>query len=98
MQNRLKLLALFIFTNLYSQQQFVFLSSYNWEKDSEGIYVYQLDNETGKLTKITSTKGVVNPSYITVSADGNTFMHLLRAKLKMEERSVLFVLIKKKKL
>lgn len=70
MQNRLKLLALFIFANLYSQQQFVFFGSYNWEKDSEGIYVYQLDNETGKLTKITSTKGVVNPSYITVSADG----------------------------
>ena len=67
MQNCLKLLAVFIFANLYSQQQFVFFGSYNWEKDSEGIYVYQLDHETGKLTKITSTKGVVNPSYITIS-------------------------------
>ncbi|WP_262696768.1 lactonase family protein [Chryseobacterium sp. 3008163] len=70
MQNLLKLLALFIFANFYSQQQFVFFGSYNWEKDSEGIYVYQLDNETGKLTKTTSIKGVVNPSYITISEDG----------------------------
>jgi len=70
MQKQLKLLALFIFSNLYSQQQFVFFGSYNWDKDSEGIYVYQLDHETGKLTKITSTKGIVNASYITISEDG----------------------------
>lgn len=70
MQNLLKLLALFIFASFYSQQQFVFFGSYNWEKNSEGIYVYQLDHETGKLTKITSTKDVVNPSYITISEDG----------------------------
>ena len=70
MQNLLKLLTILFFSNLYSQQQFVFFGSYNWEKNSEGIYVYQLDNETGTLTKITSTKDVVNPSYITISEDG----------------------------
>ena len=70
MPKTLKLLIFFIFSNLFSQQQLVFFGSYNWDKNREGIYVYQLNNETGKLTKITSAKGIVNPSYLTISPDG----------------------------
>lgn len=82
MQNCLKLLALFIFANLYSQQQFVFFGSYNWNEDQEAIYIYQLDNESGKLTKITSVKGIVNPSYITISNDGKYLYASSESKIK----------------
>lgn len=69
MKKYLKLLAVFIFANVYSQN-YVFFGSYNWDKNAEGIYVYELNNKTGKLTKITSVKDIVNPSYITISPDG----------------------------
>ncbi|MCW3167192.1 lactonase family protein [Chryseobacterium sp. 09-1422] len=82
MQNCLKLLTILIFANVYSQQQFVFFGSYNWENNSEGIYVYQLENETGKLTKITSIKDVINPSYITISEDGKYIYASSESKIK----------------
>lgn len=69
MKKYLKLFTVFIFANVYSQQ-YVFFGSYNWDKNSEGIYVYELNNKTGKLTKVTSVKNIVNPSYITISPDG----------------------------
>ena len=64
------LLSFLIFTSLYSQKQFVFFGSYNWDKGSEAVYVYELDNETGKLSKVASSSDVINPGYITVSPDG----------------------------
>ena len=64
------LLSFLIFTSLYSQRQFVFFGSYNWDKGSEAVYVYELDNESGKLTKVTSSSDIINPGYITVSNDG----------------------------
>ena len=64
------LLSFLIFTNFYTQKQFVFFGSYNWDKGSEAVYVYELDNETGKLTKVTSSSDVINPGYITISPDG----------------------------
>ena len=64
------LLSFLIALNLYSQRQFVFFGSYNWDKGSEAVYVYELDTETGKLTKVASSSDVINPGYITVSNDG----------------------------
>ena len=63
-------ISFLIGTSLYSQKQFVFFGSYNWEKGSEAVYVYELDNETGKLSKVASSSDVINPGYITVSSDG----------------------------
>lgn len=64
------LLNFIISTNLYSQREFIFFGSYNWEKGSEAVYVYELDTETGKLTKVASSSDVINPGYITISNDG----------------------------
>lgn len=64
------LLSFLIFTSLYSQREFVFFGSYNWDKGSEAVYVYELDTEIGKLTKVASSSDVINPGYITVSNDG----------------------------
>lgn len=64
------LLSFLIFNQLFSQREFVFFGSYNWNKGSEAVYVYELDTETGKLTKVASSSDVINPGYITVSNDG----------------------------
>lgn len=64
------LLNFIISTNLYSQREFIFFGSYNWEKGSEAVYVYELDTVNGKLTKVASSSDVINPGYITVSSDG----------------------------
>lgn len=63
-------ISFLIGTSLYSQKQFVFFGSYNWDKGSEAVYVYELDNDTGKLSKVASSSDVINPGYITVSSDG----------------------------
>ncbi|MES2240542.1 MAG: lactonase family protein [Bacteroidota bacterium] len=66
----LLLLALISFYGSYAQKSYVFLGSYNTDKTTEGIYVYQLDTKKGTLSKITSVKNVLNPSYLSLSNDG----------------------------
>ncbi|WP_300675353.1 lactonase family protein [Soonwooa sp.] len=62
--------ALFFASTLFAQQTFVFFGSFNWDKNKTGIYVYELNSITGKLKKVTTAKGIKNPSYITLSQDG----------------------------
>ncbi|GJN58190.1 hypothetical protein ELAN_17450 [Elizabethkingia anophelis] len=62
--------AVFASVHLYSQNTYVFFGSFNWHKKAEGLYVYQLNINSGKLTKVTSVKGILNPSYLTLSPDG----------------------------
>ncbi|OOV19222.1 lactonase family protein [Flavobacterium sp. LM4] len=54
----------------FSQNTYVFLGSYNKDKTAESIQVYELDSLNGNLTKITSAKDIINPSYLTVSPNG----------------------------
>ena len=63
-------IAFLVTLKLFSQNTYVFLGSYNKDKEAESIQVYQLDTVNGKLTKITSAKNVINPSYLTVSPNG----------------------------
>lgn len=55
---------------LHAKSTYVFIGSYNWNKDSAGIFVYELDTLSGKLSKITSVKNVLNPTYLTLSLTG----------------------------
>ncbi|MBB6372468.1 lactonase family protein [Chryseobacterium shigense] len=55
--------------HLYSQKTYVFFGSFNRDKATEGLYVYQLDTIKGKLSKVTSVKGILNPSFLTLSPD-----------------------------
>ncbi len=64
------LLVLFTFFNIYSQNKYVFFGSFNRDKTTEGIYVYKLDTISGNLSKVTSIKGILNPSYLTMSPNG----------------------------
>ena len=56
--------------NLFAQNTYVFLGSYNRDKTAEAIQVYQLDTLKGKLSKVTSAKNIINPSYLTLSPNG----------------------------
>lgn len=55
---------------MYAQHEYVFIGSYNWDKTKEGISVYELDTLSGNLKKVISNRGILNPSYITLSPDG----------------------------
>lgn len=64
------LITYFACLNLYSQDNYVFFGSYNWDKTTDGIYVYQLDTINGRLKKITTVKNITNPSFLTLSPNG----------------------------
>jgi 6-phosphogluconolactonase len=72
MKQKITLFAItFLVTfNIFSQNTYVFLGSYNKDKEAEAIQVYQLDTLNGKLAKITAAKNIINPSYLTLSPNG----------------------------
>ena len=70
LKTRLLLISLLVTLNIFSQNTYVFLGSYNRDKTAEAIQIYQLYTVKGKLTKVTFAKDVVNPSYLTLSSNG----------------------------
>ncbi|MCE3076007.1 lactonase family protein [Chryseobacterium gwangjuense] len=81
-----KLLALSIticsWLHFYSQNTYAFFGSFNRDKDTEGLYVYELDTIKGKLSKITSYTGILNPSFLTLSPDGKYVFACTESKTK----------------
>jgi 6-phosphogluconolactonase len=69
LKKHLLILGILICTSVFSQNTYVFLGSYNRDKEAESIQVYQLDTKGG-LTKIASAANVINPSYLTISPNG----------------------------
>jgi len=67
---------------LYSQNTYVFFGSFNWDKETEGIYVYELDTVRGKLSKVTSAKNILNPSFLTLSPNGKYLFACTESKTK----------------
>lgn len=53
-----------------SQKFYLFAGTYT-NTGSKGIYVYTFDPSTGKTELVSTTDSVVNPSYLTVSQNGN---------------------------
>lgn len=68
--------------NVYAQNTYVFFGSFNHDKENEGIYVYQLDTLKGKLSKVTSVKGILNPSFLTLSPNGKYLFSCTESKTK----------------
>ena len=58
------------FLNIQAQKYIVFVGSYNKDKTKEGIYVYELDSLTGAMTKLSSVRNILNPSFLALSANG----------------------------
>lgn len=63
-------IAISAWINLYSQNTYVFFGSFNRDKATKGIYVYQLDTISGNLSKVTTVENILNPSYLTLSPNG----------------------------
>ena len=66
----LLLLALLANSVIYAQTTYLFVGSYNDAKDKDGIYIYKMDMESGRLDKVCTFSAVMNPSFLTLSADG----------------------------
>lgn len=64
-------LFLFIGCNaLYAQHTLVFAGSFNRDKNKEGITVFRLDTISGRLQRLSVFKGILNPSYLCLSQNG----------------------------
>lgn len=65
------LIGLFLFFSnaIMAQQHYLFIGTYT-HTGSKGIYVYRFDAATGKVTPVSHTDSVVNPSYLAISSDG----------------------------
>jgi 6-phosphogluconolactonase len=61
------LLVTFLCKQAISQQHYMFIGTYN-SPDSQGIYVYKFNSETGSAEEVSQTK-TSNPSYLAVSPD-----------------------------
>ncbi len=65
------LLSIYAFGALQAQENKfnLIVGTYTNKCDSKGIYVYEFDSNTGTFNSKSATENVVNPSYLTVSAD-----------------------------
>jgi 6-phosphogluconolactonase len=67
-----RLLILIGIMNANAQEHYnLIVGTYTNQCDSKGIYVYDFDTATAETKLKDNTKGVINPSYLTVSADNN---------------------------
>ncbi|MBX2921002.1 MAG: lactonase family protein [Chitinophagaceae bacterium] len=62
----------FLFITLVSAQiTYVFVGTFNRDKQKEGIAVYKLNSKNGNLTKTHAVSGILNPSYLAIGSDSN---------------------------
>ncbi len=65
-------LSMFILSNLFSQTNSIktlLVGTYT-SKGSDGIYVYKFNTQTGDFQAVSHTKGIKNPSFLTISPNG----------------------------
>jgi 6-phosphogluconolactonase len=54
-----------------AQDFYLLIGTYTQAKPDKGIYVYKFNSKTGSLTFVNNAEGVTNPSYLTLSPNGN---------------------------
>ncbi|MGO4821274.1 MULTISPECIES: lactonase family protein [unclassified Flavobacterium] len=67
------LFLILIFSSVQAQdsKHNLLVGTYTTKCESKGIYVYNFDSNTGDFSFKNTSENVVNPSYLTVSADNN---------------------------
>jgi len=63
---------------------YLFAGSYTNGVPADGIVVYRVDPATGRLHKASKVKGIVNPSFLTLSPDGRHLYACTESKLPRE--------------
>ena len=87
---KMRFLVLIFFTLLchplfsQSSRTFVFIGTYTNGQPDKGIYVYSLNSRNGKLKKVFSGQDITNPSYITLSPNGDYLYACTETKLPMQ--------------
>lgn len=66
---------LLLLTSIFVKAQtntktYLFIGTYTGGKPDKGIYVYEFNSTTGKLTAVSNTENITNPSFITISPNG----------------------------
>jgi 6-phosphogluconolactonase len=69
--NTILLLAIMFISFGCSAQKFYLFTGTYTNSGSKGIYVYTFNSSTGNTELVSNTDSVVNPSYLTVSKNGN---------------------------
>jgi 6-phosphogluconolactonase len=65
----------------FEDQTLVFVGSYTNGEAEKGIFIYSLDTLTGTLSLVEAGENLVNPSFITMSKDGNYLYACTETKL-----------------
>lgn len=81
------LILLSILSHIASGQlskTYLFVGTYTNGKADKGIYIYAFDTKTGKLKKVSSGRNIVNPSYLTLSPEGDYLYACTDTKLPKE--------------
>ncbi|WP_294304223.1 lactonase family protein [uncultured Chryseobacterium sp.] len=76
------IISIISLSQIHAQHTYAFFGSFNRDKDTEGLYVYELDTLSGKLSKVTSFTGMLNPSFLTVSPNGKYVFACTESKTK----------------
>jgi len=54
-----------------STKTVLFVGTYTADQPDSGIYIYEFDSSTGALTEISHGSNITNPSFLTISPNGN---------------------------
>lgn len=72
---RFRTIIAFLLVNLHSFSQtnktYLFVGTYTDDKPDNGIYIYEFDSSTGDLTSVSQGTNITNPSFLTISPNGN---------------------------
>ncbi|MBC7862236.1 MAG: lactonase family protein [Bacteroidia bacterium] len=84
MRSLIVFFSLFFVLSSESQNYYLFVGTYT-QNGSNGIYVYRFDGKTGKLEKVSDTKGtIVNPSFLTIAPNKKFIYACTDTKLKTD--------------
>ncbi len=78
----LLIISIISLSKIHAQHTYAFFGSFNRDKNTEGLFVYELDTLSGKLSKVTSFTGMLNPSFLTVSSNGKYVFACTESKTK----------------
>ncbi len=64
------LLAVSVVINAQTGTSYLFVGTYTHSKPAKGIYVYKMNTQTGELTAAGTGENITNPSFLTISPNG----------------------------
>jgi 6-phosphogluconolactonase len=74
-RSNFRMLIAFLLLNFYSFSQqnktYLFVGTYTDDKPDSGIYIYHFNNSSGDLKLVSHGSNITNPSFLTISPNGN---------------------------